>query len=279
MSERSVAQHYSQAGLESRILQALSMMGADPEHLDADQLAPVDEFHVGSRAATVELAEQLDLRPGLRVLDLGSGLGGAARYLARRYGVEVTGIDLTEDYVQVARSLTARVGLAGVVRFLQGSATDLPFTDGSFDRAYLLHVGMNIADKAALFAEVRRVLAPGSVFGVYDVMRAGPGAITYPVPWAAAPDTSHLAGPDAYRDLLGDAGLTVQAERDRREFGIDFFRTMRAQIAENGPPALGLHLVMGPDAPTKIANLVDGLQRGVLSPREMICRADPFSAG
>ncbi|MGH3794341.1 MAG: class I SAM-dependent methyltransferase [Pseudonocardiaceae bacterium] len=273
MNEQAVAQHYSHGALEQQILDALRTMGADPERLDADQLAPVDEFHIGGRPATVELVDQLDLRAGLRVLDVGSGLGGTARYLARRHAVEVTGLDLAMEYVQVAASLTRRTGLADLAQFHQGSATDLPFPDGSFDRACMLHVGMNIADKATLFAEIRRVLVPGGRFGIYDVMRIGPGAVTYPVPWAATAATSFLAEPEQYRDLLTECGLSVQAERDRRDFGLGSLREFQAQVARNGPSALGLHILMGSDAALKITNMADGLRHGVLAPTEMICVA------
>jgi ubiquinone/menaquinone biosynthesis C-methylase UbiE len=277
MNERAVAQHYSRRGLEQQILDLLTTIGADLEHLDLDQLASVDEFHIGGRSATVELVNQLELRPGLRVLDVGSGLGGTARYLARQHAVEVTGLDLTMDYVQVAASLTRRAGLADLVKFRQGSATELPFPDGSFDRACMLHVGMNIADKAALFAEVRRVLVPGGLFGVYDVMRVGAGDIAFPVPWAATSATSFVDEPTYYQELLARSGLTVQSQRDRRDFALDFFREMRARTAQSGQPVLGLHIVMGPEAPLKISNMVDGLTRAVLAPMEMICLAEPLS--
>lgn len=273
MSGDAVAEHYSHGALEQRILDALSMMGADPERLEPDQLAPVDEFHIGGRVATVELVDQLKLRAGLRVLDVGSGLGGTARYLVRTHDVEVIGVDLTPEYVQVASSLTRRSGLAGRAEFQQGSATDLPFPDSSFDRAAMLHVGMNIADKAAAFREVRRVLVDGGSFGVYDIMRTGSGEIGYPMPWAATPATSFLAQPQDYRDLLAEAGLPVEVERDRREFGIRFLRGMLAKIAESGPPPLGLHLVMGKDAAVKITNMVEGLECGALAPIELICSA------
>jgi SAM-dependent methyltransferase len=276
MSEQSVAQHYSHGALEKQILDALTKIGADPEHLQPDQLAPVDEFHIGGRAATVALVDQMDLRPGLRVLDVGSGLGGTARYLAHHHGVTVTGIDLTEEYVQVARSLTRRAGLGEQVTFHQGSATALPFDDHSFDRACMLHVGMNIADKQAVFAEVGRVLTDDGTFGVYDVMRTGTVEPTYPVPWASTSATSFLAEPAHYRELLSRAGLSVALERDRSEFGVAFFRRLRAVIAESGPPALGLHIVMGQDAATKVANMIDNLERGLIAPVEMICqRSEP----
>jgi SAM-dependent methyltransferase len=161
VSEQAVAEHYSHEALEREILYALTTLGADPEHLDPEQLAPVDEFHIGGLPTTVALVDQLGLRPGLRVLDVGSGLGGIARYLAHWHAVEVTGLDLTAEYVHVAESLSRRAGLAELVECRQGSATNLPFPDGAFDRVCMLHVGMNIADKVALFNEIRRVLVDG----------------------------------------------------------------------------------------------------------------------
>ncbi|MGE3286602.1 MAG: class I SAM-dependent methyltransferase [Pseudonocardia sp.] len=270
--DESVAHHYSVGSLEERIVDALVATGADPDHLRPEQLAPVDEFHVGGRAATVALIDQMDLHPGLRVLDVGSGLGGTARHLAHTRGAVVTGIDVTEEYVHVARSLTRRAGLDGQVSFELGSAGRLPFDDHSFDRACMLHVGMNIADKHAVFAEIRRVLTDDGGFALYDIMRTGTGEITYPVPWASTPATSFLAEPPQYRELLAKAGLSVVGERDRRDFALAFFRELRARFTESGPPALGLHILMGRDAPAKVANMLDNIERGLISPTEMICR-------
>jgi SAM-dependent methyltransferase len=270
--EESVARHYSLGSLEARIVDALVATGVDPEHLQPDQLAPADEFHVGGRAATVALIDQMDLHPGQRVLDVGSGLGGTARYLAHTHRAIVTGIDVTEEYVHVARSLTRRAGLDEQVTFDLASAGSLPFDDHSFDRACMLHVGMNIADKHAVFAEIRRVLVEDGVFALYDIMRTGAGEVTYPVPWASTPATSFLAEPAQYRGLLAKAGLSVVGERDRRDFALAFFRELRARLAESGPPRLGLHIVMGPDAAAKVANMIDNIERGLISPTEMICR-------
>ncbi|MGE0295980.1 MAG: class I SAM-dependent methyltransferase [Pseudonocardia sp.] len=269
-----MAQHYSLGSLEARIVDALVATGFDPERLQPDRLAPVDEFHVGGRAATVALIDQMDLHQGQRVLDVGSGLGGTARYLAHTHRVVVTGIDVTEEYVHVARSLTSRAGLDEQVTFHLGSAGRLPFDDRSFDRACMLHVGMNIADKHAVFAEIRRVLTDDGVFALYDIMRTGTGGVAYPVPWASTPATSFLAEPARYRELLAKAGLSVVGERDRRDFALAFFRELRARFAESGPPSLGLHIVMGHDAAAKVANMIDNIERALVSPTEMICRPE-----
>ena len=162
-TEQQVATHYTHGSLQQAILDALKQMGKDPERFTAMDLSTGDEFHLGWLPATAALAKDLGLAPGMHVLDVGCGIGGPARYFAEAHKCRVTGIDLTEEFVQVAAELTRRCGLADLVTFRQGSALDLPFDAGTFDAATLIHVGMNIADKARLFEEVRRVLKPDAL--------------------------------------------------------------------------------------------------------------------
>jgi ubiquinone/menaquinone biosynthesis C-methylase UbiE len=272
-TEQAVAQHYTHGALERALLDALRAAGKNPDRLEPSDLAPVDEFHIGGRQATIDLAGELRVTRGMHLLDIGSGLGGASRYFVHACGCTVAGIDLTEEYVQVAQALSVRIGLADRVSYRQGSALALPFPAGTFDGAYMLHVGMNIADKAALFGQVRRALKPRGVFAVYDVMREGEGALAYPVPWAAGPETSFLESSATYTRLLAAAGFEVLTQRSRREFAIAFFRELRARIAQSGAPPLGLHVLMGPTTPQKIANMVSALEAGLISPTEIICRA------
>ncbi|CAO3434781.1 class I SAM-dependent methyltransferase [Azospirillum endophyticum] len=272
--EQSVVQHYSHGSLERVIVAALAASGKDLDRLTLADLAPVDEFHIGGRQATIEFAERLGVGPGLSLLDVGSGLGGASRYFASEHGCRISGIDLTGEYVRVADALARRVGLEERVSYRQGSALDLPFETGMFDGAYMLHVGMNIRDKEGLFAEIRRVLRPGGFIGIYDVMREGEGDLNFPLPWASSAETSFVESVAAYRALLESAGFAVEKERSRREFAIDFFRRMRAQAAERGgPPPLGLHILMGASAQQKAANMSDLLERGLIAPTEIIGRA------
>lgn len=270
--EASVARHYTHGALERAIRDGLAGLGRSPDAATAEDLAAIDEFHIGGHQATVDLAGRLALAPGLRLLDIGCGIGGAARHFARAHGCRVTGVDLTPEYVEVGRALTRLVGLADRVEHRLGSALDLPVEDGAFDLATLLHVGMNIPDKAALCREACRVLRPGGRFAVYDVMRTGAGAIRFPVPWAGTAETSFVAAPADYRRALAEAGFALEAERDRRNFAIDFFRPMQARLAGSGPPPLGLHVLMGPEAPVKIANMIAMLEEGQIAPVEMIAR-------
>ena len=270
--EQAVALHYAHGSLEETILDALTAAGKDLTRLTPKDLAPVDEFHVGGRPATIAFAQEFAPRPGMRLLDVGCGLGGAARYFAHEHGCRVTGVDLSEEYVNVANALAARVGLDERVSFEQGSVLALPFEPGSFDAAYMFHVGMNIEDKAKLFAEVRRVLAPAGLFGIYDVMRLAPGDLSFPVPWASGPESSFVADAASYRRWLEAAGFEVLKERNRRDFALEVFAQMRARGAAAGPAPLGLHIVMGASAGQKVKNMIGDISAGLIAPTELICR-------
>jgi len=272
-NRNAVAQHYSCHDLLAAIEAGLAQIGKSTARVTIDDLAPVDEFHIGGRQASDDFLGQLSLAAGSSVLDVGCGLGGPARYTAQRFGAEVTGIDLTADYIDTGTVLCGWVGLADRVTLRHGSALDLPFEAGTFDAGYMIHVGMNIADKGRLFAEVARVLKPGGRFGVYDVMQVGPEALKFPVPWAEGPETSATAGPEAYRTALETAGFTVTAERNRGAFALEFFAEMTAKLAAaGGPPPLGLHLLMGESRAQKVANMVENISAGRIAPVEMIAQ-------
>jgi SAM-dependent methyltransferase len=272
-AEAKVAGHYGKGGLEQRILTALKNAGINMDHPTAEDLAPVDEFHVGGLESTKELAEQMELRPGLRLLDVGSGIGGPARYFAAHHGCRVTGVDLTEEFIQVAASLTRLARLEALVDFQQASALQMPFDSATFDCASMIHVGMNIADKDALFREVRRVLKPGALFAVFDLVRTAPGPLEYPLPWAASEETSFVSTAKDYREALQRSGLQPERARGRRDYAIAFTERMIARMAQEGPPPLGLHLVIGEKTPLMVKNVLAMMKQGTLEPTEFISRA------
>jgi len=271
--EERVAGHYGKGGLEGKILAAIAHEGLDASRLTATDLAPVDEFHVGGLDATKELAGQMELRAGMQLLDVGCGIGGPARYFASEHGCNLTGVDLTEEFVQVARSLTRMTKLEGSVKFEQASALRLPFKADSFDGAYMIHVGMNLADKAGVFKEVRRVLKPGALLTVFDFVRIREGAILFPVPWATSEEWSFVEGSESYRDALGAAGFRIERERDRREFAIEFTEERMARMAQGEPAALGLQLLSGKQTPVMIRNILTMMKQGLMGPVEMSARA------
>jgi len=271
--EKTVADHYTHGSLLEAIRSGLKAMGKSPDTVSVDDLGPVDEFHIGGRQASEAFLSQLPLDANAHVLDVGCGLGGGSRFAASRFGCRVTGIDLTAEYVETGQALCAWVGLEDRVTLHQGSALDLPFEDATFDAAYMMHVGMNIPDKARLFSQVARTLKPGGSFGVYDVMKIGEGNLTFPVPWASETETSALAALEDYKTALEAAGLSVVAERNRRDFALEFFAQLQAKTAAaGGLPPLGPHVLMGETRAEKIKNMVDNISAGRIAPVEVIAR-------
>ena len=271
-----VSAHYTHGSLLDAIRAGLERLSKTPNTVTVQDLGPVEEFHIGGRAASESFLDQLALSADDHVLDVGCGLGGTSRFVAEHYGSRVTGIDLTPEYVATGRELCAWVGLGDRITLDQGSATALPYPDAAFDKAYMMHVGMNIADKPRLFAEIFRVLRPGGRLGVYDVMRTGDGDLTFPVPWASSAEASAVAVPDDYRNALQAGGFRVIAERNRRDYALEFFARLEANSsAASGPPPLGLHILMGTTAPQKVKNMIENVAKGRVAPVELIAEKMP----
>lgn len=266
-----VADHYHSGHLLEAIAAGVARLGKSTADLTVADLAPVDEFHIGGAPATRAFLDGLALEPADLVLDIGCGIGGTSRFAAAEYGCRVTGVDLTPEYVETGRELCRWLGLESRVDLAEGNAVAMEFPDEHFDKAFMLHVGMNVSDKATLVAEAWRVLKPGGVLGVYDVMRCSEGTITFPVPWATQADSSFVETPDTYREALERAGFVLARERDRGEDAGRFFEDLAAATSgASEPPALGLHILMGADAPTKVHNMVQHVKSGLLSPVELI---------
>lgn len=260
-----VRHHYRRDDLETVALDALRSAGIDPDALQVEDLAGLDQLHAGAAPATEHVLDSLALTPDTPLLDVGCGVGGPARLAAARHGCRVVGVDLSTDFVGLARSLTERVGLAPLVSHQLGSGTELPFDDGAFARAMVNHVGMNVADKARLFREVRRVLAPGGLFAVYDQMRIGDGDLVYPLPWADDEASSFVETRARYAELLLAAGFRVELDEDR---------TSANAVA--GPPpsgALSPATLFGPGFELRLENNIAAAMTGTLGAVLMVARA------
>jgi len=252
--EAIVRQHYSRENLGELILAALRDAGKSLENLQPQELAPLDEFHIRGRKATLELARIAGLGSGMHVLDVGSGIGGPSRCLAAEFGCRVSGIDLSGQYCRVAAMLAELVGLSRLVDYQQGDALQLPYGDDAFDVVWTQHTAMNIPDKESLYRELGRVLKPGGTLAMYDILAGRAGPVHFPVPWAQGPAASFLATAAELRRLLAAAGFSVTSWEDTTEAARQWFRNVTDAAGEAVRRPLGLHTLMGEDFPAMVRN-------------------------
>jgi len=271
-NDKAVSEHYTHGDLLKSIQAAIAKLGKTVDSVTIEDLAPVDEFHIGGRQATEHFLSQLNFSEQDHILDVGCGLGGTSRFVANKYNNQVSGIDLTQEYIETGKALCTWVGLDKQVTLHQGNALAMPFQDEIFDGGFTIHIGMNIENKTQLFTEVYRVLRPGTSFGVYDIMRIGNGELTYPVPWATLPSISNLATPNQYKQALSDAGFAVSTENNRRDFALGIFKQYAKIEANGGTPLLGTHILMGESSVVKSKNLLENITAGHIAPVEIIAQ-------
>jgi sarcosine/dimethylglycine N-methyltransferase len=252
-------EHYDRTSLASELDAMLAAAFPGDRRLTPAELAPLDQFHSRGILATAELAELARIERATRVLDVGSGIGGPARFLAANYGCHVTGIDLSPSFVAAARTLTERTGLTDLASFDVGEGQPQSVADASFDCVTMHHVAMNVADRGALYSGIRRVLASGGRFVTYDVVR-GAGDLIFPVPWARNESASFLISADQTRASLETSGFTISSWSDETAKAIAWF----ANAASAPPPPAGLSLarLIGPEFATMSANFRTNLAQG-----------------
>lgn len=262
MDQERISHHYAGSGLSARILDRLRQAGRNLDALTRDDFASFDEFHTGGRESTRQLARLAGLRPGMRVLDVGSGVGGPARTLAAEFGARVTGLDVTEEFCLAAEMLTSLVGLSDRVAFHHGDAVDMPFGDGEFDAVWSQNTIMNIADKRRLFAEIRRVLRPGGVLALEAVLAGPAGDARMPTFWASSPDMNFLVPPGEARALLAAAGFREVLWEDVTATVLERARARRALSPAAGAATLGREVIVSDRVAEKLANSVRNNEEG-----------------
>lgn len=267
-----IAEHWAKGDVFALILSALEKAGKSPEGLTVDDLVPVDHFHARGFPATVELADRLPVKAGDRILDIGCGIGGPARYFSKRFGCRVTGIDITPEFVETANRLTAMVGLERQVTIEQGDGQHLPYPDGVFDGAYAQHVTMNIADRGGFFGEAYRVLKPGAFFALTEHGLGSTGEPHHPVPWSEDGSGAYLVSPSQTRTLLETAGFERIEMEDTGHKYLAAYNKVMELAAQGALPPLGVHILLGENAREKTRNAARNIEEGRTQPVQVICR-------
>ncbi len=267
--EKAVVQHYGGGSLLSRIMEGLVASGADLNNLQPDDLSSIDEFHIGGRKATVQAIEKMALQNHHHVLDVGCGIGGTARYIASQKNCTVSAIDLTPEYIEIAKTLTELTRLKDKINFDVASALNMPFSDETFDVAMTLHVAMNISKREELYKEIARVLKPGATLYIFDVMKKNDVDLHFPVPWANTEKASHLTTPSEMYPLLENAGFEIKEANDLTDFARNFIREGLTSSNHTANP-LGTHILMGETAAEKIRNVTLNIENGSIIPVQML---------
>jgi len=254
-----VENQYHLNGLYEDILVRLGEQEVDMENVSRNHIAGVDEFHVRGAEVSRELASGIGL-DNSAVLDVGCGIGGPSRMLADDFNCRVTGIDLSHEFIRTASALSQLVGLQDKTEFLQASALDLPFEEGSFDVAWTQHVQMNIKDKSKFYSEIERVLSGKGTFVYYDIFRKNGEDVDYPVPWANDASLSFLDTPANMKCILRELGFRKIQSTDQSHKGSQFLTGLFEKLKKNGPPKIGLNVLMGTSTKEKLVNILKGLK-------------------
>ncbi|MDF1809480.1 MAG: methyltransferase domain-containing protein [Phycisphaerales bacterium] len=269
--ENDVVDHYYGSNLLERIRHACVSVGIDPDQLTLEQTSTFDEFHIGGAAATEYVLSKLDIQPNSQVLDVGCGIGGPARHIAKMTSSHVTGIDLTPGYIDAAISLSRATGTENTTSFVVGNAIKTHYENCVFDTVVSFHVAMNIKDRAGLYQEMNRVLTETGTLCLYDVLQSNENEPVYPVPWAASSKTSFLLTIDQTRNALEQAGFEIELVEDMSDTATAFFAKI-AHASQSAPSPLGIKLLMTDDAPRLLGNLRESFESGSVKPVLMIAK-------
>ena len=257
--------YYSPNDLYNKIIEGLDKLGTDLSNITLGDLQPVDEFHIRGHTATRELIKLSGFTPNMHILDVGCGIGGSTRRLSVETGCRVTGIDLSDAYIDTAQRLTQLLDMQDRVAFQAASALELPYDDNSFDGVWSLQMNMNVEDKLSWLTETCRVLKPGGRLVLYEVCAHKNSPLYFPVPWAQDSSMSFLVPPESFRDVITSAGFDITVWNDKTDLAQQAFAKAKEPVGEPNLPALGVYMLVGNDVGTKAYNLRRNLDEARVS--------------
>lgn len=272
VDEKPITYQWGSGDIYSLIISALEKMSKPIDALTMEDLAPVDHYHARGLPATIELADRLPFKANQHIVDIGCGLGGPARYIAKRFQCKVSGVDITEAFVEAANKLTALLHMEDQVQIALGDGQRLPYADALFDGGYTQHVTMSVADRPRFFSEAYRVLKPGAFFALTEHGLGPKGNPYYPLPWSEDGSGAYLVTPSQTRVFLEAAGFEDILIEDTGPKYVAAYKTVMEKADKGVLPPLGIHLLMGNTAPQKTRNSARNIEEGRTCPIQVVCR-------
>lgn len=255
-----ILNYYSPNDLYNKIIEGLNKLGKDLSKITLNDLQPVDEFHIRGDTATNELIKLASFTPDMHILDVGCGIGGSTRRLSYETACRVTGLDLSDEYIDVAKRLTQLLNMQDKVDFHAASALDMPYEDNAFDGVWSLQMNMNVEDKLSWLKEVYRVLKPGGKAVLYELCSYKQLPKHFPVPWAQDSSMSFLVPPHEFRELILDAGFSIDVWNDKTSLAREAFADVKQPVGKSQLPVLGVYMLVGDDIAMKAYNLHRNLE-------------------
>lgn len=199
---------------EDEIVAKLLARGVNLEQLTEDELKDFDQDHYGGIESVDILADRAGIMGAHHVLDVCSGMGGPARWLAHCIGCHVTGLDITKSRVESANRLTQRVKLTNLVDFVHGNATDMPLPDATYDAIISQESWAHIPAKSKLFSECFRVLKPKGIVAFTDAVLREPLTREEQTRLAKELHAPKLVTVNGYLEILSDTEFTIVSNED-----------------------------------------------------------------
>jgi ubiquinone/menaquinone biosynthesis C-methylase UbiE len=256
---------YQTTTLYENILEQIISSGVDKKSITTKHTSAFDEFHVRGREVTKGIFNNIELNDTSQVLDIGCGPGGTCRMIAEKYNCDVTGIDITEEYIRTAKKLSKLTKTDKLTSFLTADANKLPFINSSFNLIITQHVQMNIEDKERFYSEISRTIRSGGRFVYYDIFKAiNDNNISYPLPWADNREQSFMAHRTAIHNILASYGFIPETFTNQTQDSSKALQKLLTKIADGSFNIEGQKLFMGDDTINKLTNLFNQLNNGTL---------------
>lgn len=257
-----IQRHYTHGNLFNTIIQKLIELGYDLEQLSHLDLTPIDQLHSAGIESTQLIFQHSNFKQGQNIIDIGCGLGGPARYVANNFNVNVTGIDLTTEFIDVGNKLSKKVNLDELVNLILGDAQSLPeIEDKTYHHAYTMHAGMNIKNKLKCYKEAHRLLKNNGTLMIFDITLAKQNTrLNFPLPWADEQSYSFLETIEKYQTNLNSVGFKIVNEIDLTDFILSYWKDIHQKtLAFTQFPKLSMNLIVKDRIKEKLDNIYNHL--------------------
>ena len=272
INSKSIENFWTRGDIFSRVQHAMSEAGLINKELNIEDLFPIDQYHARGIAATVDLGKRMPISKNQKIIDIGCGLGGPARYYAKEFKCFITGIDITPSFIEIGNEFNKLTSMSDNIKLLVGNGEILDFKNETFDGAYSQHVTMNISDRKKFFSEAFRVLKKDSFFAFTEHGLGPEGNPIFPLPWADSSEMSFLLPPETTISILKDIGFSDIKIIETADKYISGYEKLIGLKSAKKKPVLGIHVIGGESMKQRSTNSMQSIKENRTLPFEIVCK-------